>query len=63
MARRGGVTLTPFCHFGQVFSDSWNDSEIDTHPYAHARGSMRSHGNADCPVPSHWRQRRVISGL
>lgn len=33
MARICGVTLAPWCHFEQVFSDSWDDPEIDTHAH------------------------------
>lgn len=34
------------CHFGQVFSDSWDDPEIDTRTH-------KSRGNDHCSVPSH----------
>lgn len=41
------VSLYPLvCHFGPVFSDSWDDHEIDTH-------TRKSHRNDYGSVPSH----------
>ena len=58
MTQSGGVTLAPFCHFGQVFGGSWYDSETDT--YTHACTQANLTGKPTALSLLIWRQYKVI---
>ena len=61
MTQSGGVTLAPFCHFGQVFVGSWYDSEIDTYIHMHAHKPISQENRL--PYPFSFGGNTKSSGL